>query len=120
MSHINAASVSGCEFFFLFLEMADLAKEGVCRADSPGILGSSDPKVDPAHTLSGRGSGRSQVTKALGTFREHFEKFVYWNFLSVEILRFAAALPLLPGLGSNLFSREDFLTGSGGGGGQDS
>lgn len=76
--------------------MDGLAEEGVCRVDAPGIPGSNDPNVDPAGARSGRGRGRSRVTEAPGTFRERFGKFVCRNFLSVEILRFTAALPPLP------------------------
>ena len=46
----------------------------------------------PKPAWDGGGAG-SRVAEAPGTFRERLEKLIYWNFRSVEILRFPPPSP---------------------------
>lgn len=60
--------------------------------DTQGILGSDVRETEP-QAVVGWGRARSRVAEAPGTFRERLEKLIYWNFRSVEILRFPPPSP---------------------------
>lgn len=83
----------GCQGANLSLEMADSRRGcGRRRVDSPGIWGATSGqwslRAPKAGVGWGGGGAGSWVAEAPGTFGERLENFVYWNFRSVEILRF--------------------------------
>lgn len=78
-------------------------RNGVCvgggavlQSGRPGHPGErckgNGARRSPKPAWDGGGAG-SRVAEAPGTFRERLEKLIYWNFRSVEILRFPPPSP---------------------------
>lgn len=83
--------------------------------DPLGTSGSQDGDVEPSGALSWwawGGGAESQVAEAPGTFRERLEKFVYWNFRSVDTLRFPTPFLCSPVTVPNCFVSVKILSPS--------
>ena len=59
-----------------------------CRVDTRGILGSDVRETEPQ---AGVGWGKSREPAGRGS--RNFQKLIYWNFRSIEILRFPPPSP---------------------------